>query len=419
MAEKLGLERTWLSLKRRFLNHILPSLPDYKPKVTIAELMKEDENAKAASMGATGQAWSEKRRYSEAEDEALVSHIATNRLESQTGGEKIWKEMEEQEVVKGRGWKSMKSRYERITVNEKEEEEILATAADGSASSKRRPYTDEDNLKILRYLIRNNKFERVGADTLWQEMEQEEVLEDRSWVSMRNHYKTIMKNVQPLSLVGKDEEEILAMIATAGASSTQRGYTGEEEEQMLRYITRNNEYCRVGSDILWQTMMEEGVVMGRSWSSMKGHFLRTIMKNLGGYPFLLEEQRSLLEERAIVKDEEGNVLPGQSRAGRPYTKEEDKAILSFIADNEAYAKPGGSKLWKKMEKDAVLVDRSWSSLMEHYKRSLKNKKLSTFEDKEGEVEVEGVDEMEVDEREMEDGEEEVDDVVSSCILVDF
>ena len=213
---------------------------------------------------------------------------------------------------------------------------------------------------------------------------------------MRNRFKRIMKNVEPASLVGKEEEEILAMAATAGASSTRRGYTAEEEEQILRYLTRNKEYSRVGTDKLWQEMVEERVVKDRSWSSMKGHFLRTIMKNLGGYPFLLEEQRSLLEERAIVKDEEGNVLPGQSRAGRPYTKEEDKAILSFIADNEAYAKPGGSKLWKKMEKDAVLVDRSWSSLMEHYKRSLKNKKLSTFEDKEGEVEVEGEDVMEVD-----------------------
>ena len=148
---------------------------------------------------------------------------------------------------------------------------------------------------------------------------------------------------------------------------------------------------------------------------MKGHFQRTIMKNLGGYPFLSEKQRSLLEKRAVVKDEEGNVAAG-SRAGQPYTKEEDEAILSFIADNQGFAKPG-AKLWKKMEEEKVLEGRSLRSIQQRYQRIMKNKKLSTSEDKGGEME--GVEEMEVDKREMEDGEEEVDDVVSSCILVDF
>ena len=409
MAEYFGHARTWLSLKKRFLNHILPSLPDYKPKVSITELIEADENAKAASIEATGQAWSEKRRYSEAEDEALISHIATNQLQSQTGGEKIWQKMEEEEVVKGRGWESMKSRYMRITANEKEreEEEILATAADGSPSLKRKAYTEEDDLKMLRHLTRNQEFERVGADTLWQEMEAEEVLEGRSWVSMRNRFKRIMKNVEPASLVGKEEEEILAIAASGGASTRRWGYTDEEEEKILRYVVRNSEYHRVGAPTLWQKMVDEGVVEGRSWKSMQEHFLRTIMNNLEGYPFLLEEQRSLLKERAIVKDEEGKLPAGLSRAGQPYTKEEDEAILSFIADNQGFAKPG-AKLWKKMEEEKVLEGRSLRSIQQRYQRIMKNKKLSTSEDKGGEMR--GLEEMEVDKREMEDGEEKLDDV---------
>ena len=197
---------------------------------------------------------------------------------------------------------------------------------------------------------------------------------------------------------------------------------------ILRYVTNNN-YYRVGGDTLWQEMEEEKVLVGRSWMSMKEHFLKNIMKHLGSFSFLSEQQRSFLRERTVVKDKEGKVAVGQVR----YTKEEKDTILSFIAANQGYGKPGGNKLWKKMEEEKLLESRTWLSMKNHYLKTLKNRKPSsllktrvvsdTEEDKEEEMEVdeceEKVDEvekMEDDGGEVEDGE---DEVVPSCILMDF
>ena len=217
-------------------------------------------------------------------------------------------------------------------------------------------------------------------------------------------------------MVGKSEEEILALADSGQASSRRWGYTGGEEETMLTYIISNKEYYRVGGNDLWQEMKEKKILEGRSWRSMKDHFLTIVMTKLEGFPFLTEEQRSFLRERTVVKDREGKVTAGQVRAGLPYTKEEDAAMLSFIDANQGYAKPGGGKLWKKMEEEGILEGRTWRSMKMHYLQTLKKKKLSSVEDKEKEEE----EEMEVDESETEDNEEEVDDVdEESCIIVNF
>ena len=395
--------------------------------MTEAELVEADEKAKAAAIAATGRAWSERRPYTDPEDEAIISYIDAKGVQSETGGVKLWRRMEEEAVVPGRTGESMKKRYRRIKRNEqssssgsgdKKEEEIPAKGR-GAA------YTTEEDHKILRYLARNKEFDRVGSPSLWRKMEEEEIVEDRSWKSMMHRYRLIMKNVEPSSLVGKSEEEILAMADSGQASSRRWGYTSEEEERMLRYITSKNEYYRVGSDALWQQMKEEKVLESRSWPSMKEHFNKIIMSNLGEFPFLSDQERSFLRERTVVKDKEGKVAAGQMRAGQPYTKDEDNAMLSFIAANPGYGKPGGDKLWKKMQEEKLLDGRTWSSMQMHYLKTMKNKKTSSVEDKEGETEEEE-EEMDVGEREMEENEEEVDDVgeqvdevVPTCIIVDF
>ena len=102
LAKTEVLERTWHSLRNRFLRCILPNLANYK--VTEAELIAADEKAKDAAVAARGRAWSESKRYTEAEDEAILSYITTNKVQSKTGGNKLWKKMEEEEVVEGRGY---------------------------------------------------------------------------------------------------------------------------------------------------------------------------------------------------------------------------------------------------------------------------------------------------------------------------
>ena len=125
-------------------------------------------------------------------------------------------------------------------MEEEEEEEILEPAASGQASSKRRAYTSKEDEKILRYLTINKEFGRVGSATLWQKMEEEEVVEGRSCMSMRERYRRIMRNVKPSSLEGKTEEEILTMADSGRASSRRWDYTTDEDERILRYVTNNN-----------------------------------------------------------------------------------------------------------------------------------------------------------------------------------
>ena len=172
----------------------------------------------------------------------------------------------------------------------------------------------------------------------------------------------------------------------------------------MRYITSNNEYYRVGGSALWQKMQDEKILEGRGWMSMRNHFREIIMNKVKDYPFLTNEELSSLRERTGVKDKEGKVLAGQVRAGLPWTKEEDAAMLSFIEANQEYAKPGGSKLWKKMDEDQPLEGRTARSMQRHYNQTLKKKKLSSVEDKEEE-------ETEVDEEEV--------DEVSTYIIVNF
>ena len=235
---------------------------------------------------------------------------------------------------------------------------------------------------------------------------------------MMERYKRILKNVEPSSLVGKSEEEILAMADSVQASSRRWGYTTEEEERILRYIVSKSEYYRVGSIALWQQMKEENLLEGRSWQSMRNHFREIIMSKLNAFPFLSEQDRSFLRERTVVKDKEGKVAAGQVRAGQRFTKEEDDAMLAFIAANPGYGKPGGKKLWEKMEEQKVLEGRNWRSLHKHYLRTLMDKKISSVEDKEGETEEEDEDAMEGNEEEVEDVDE-VDEVVPTCIIVDI
>ena len=186
----------------------------------------------------------------------------------------------------------------------------------------------------------------------------------------------------------------------------------------------------MAGDQLWQKMEDDMVVDGRTALSMKGRFQQTIMKNLESYNLAAKES-SFLRERKIVKDEEGKVATGQIRSKQNYTKEEDDSIMSWITVNKAQFTTGGTKLWRKMEEEKVLVDRTWESMKKRYSRITKNQKLQgEKEEKEETAEEEDMVGMEDDEenveqqmdlvmREVEDIEEEVEELHTAYILADI
>ena len=70
-------------------------------------------------------------------------------------------------------------------------------------------------------------------------------------------------------------------------------YQGEEDLLLLRYILDNGRCGDTGGLALWQNMEEAGVVVGRSWQSLKERFTRRILKKLDVYDLSAEERDQL------------------------------------------------------------------------------------------------------------------------------
>ena len=97
MEEKgILTDRSWMSMKGRFLRHIIINLSKFK--VTEAELVEADERAKEE----TGQTWSPMQYYTRAEDEQILEYITNHQRYAWVCGRKLWQKMEEDGVLEGR-----------------------------------------------------------------------------------------------------------------------------------------------------------------------------------------------------------------------------------------------------------------------------------------------------------------------------
>lgn len=52
---------------------------------------------------------------------------------------------------------------------------------------------------------------------------------------------------------------------------------------------------------------------------------------------------------------------------KPYTKEEELAILKYIVANKGYTLLRGREFWQNMEA-ATVTDRTWQSMKEHFRK---------------------------------------------------
>ena len=77
------------------------------------------------------------------------------------------------------------------------------TASDQAGSS-RRPFTRSEDEAILRHILTNEDFSRVGGKKLWTEMEK--VVGGRSWQSLKERFrKKIMGNLRSFSFLTKEQ----------------------------------------------------------------------------------------------------------------------------------------------------------------------------------------------------------------------
>ena len=277
-------------------------------------------------------------------------------------------------------------------------------------------YSRDEDEEIIEYIVEKQQFSRVGGRALFKEMAAEKVVEGRSWRSLQQRFQRhIKKNLELYDLT--DDQSTFLREQTvvldeegkpaAGQTRSYQKFTVTDDKAMLEFIVKNNAYARVGSKAFFKEMAAaEGVVEGRNCASLWNRFHKHIIKDIDSYG-LTSEQVSFFKTKTIIKDADGQIADGQTRANTRYSPAEDKMILHDIAKADAYNKVGGNRLWKKMEKRKVVGDRTWQSIKKRFSRTLiKNieKKSNTYDLDEEQVS------FFINRREMEDvGEEEESD----------
>ena len=104
------------------------------------------------------------------------------------------------------------------------------TATDQAGSS-RRPYTRSEDEAILRHILTNEDYSRVGGNKMWTEMET--VVGGRSWQSLKERFrKKIMGNLRSFSFLTKEQRLSLKTRETFDVMEGQSGM------QMRRRSTR-------------------------------------------------------------------------------------------------------------------------------------------------------------------------------------
>ena len=195
-------------------------------------------------------------------------------------------------------------------------------------------------------------------------------MEGRSWVSMRGRFlKHVVGNLKKHKTT---EEKMVEADKKSGRTWKQRvEYLGSEDADILDYINEEQAYSRTGGKALFKEMAAKKVVEGRTWCSLQWRFIH-IMKNLNNYD-LTEEQKTCLRERKIILDEDGKLAAGQTMKRQKFSEAEDRALLGFIIDEQAYSRVGSDSLYKEMAKAGVVQGRDWGSLKERFRSHIGKK----------------------------------------------
>merc|ERR1719203_3207 len=117
----------------------------------------------------------------------------------------VWKLMEKLLVVPGRTWQSMKGRWGDNTTTD--------TNASSVSSGGRNPYTVNEDLKIVKFIVETKRYDETGGNSLWKTMEERKVVPNRSWSSLKERFrKVIMGNIDQFEMA----EDIRAAFKNIG-----------------------------------------------------------------------------------------------------------------------------------------------------------------------------------------------------------
>ena len=150
-----------------------------------------------------------------------------------------------------------------------------------------------------------------------------------------------------------------------------QSYSRSEDIHILNFLIKGSFFKLTKGDMIWKHMKEQGLNPNRSWKGLKTRFLGSILKNLEKYGLtrhmILMSDRTPMGEKFLLPqplDGDGDVV----KVIKPFSMEDDKKIIQYIIKNNKFSHLMGSKMWKEMENCGVVPKRSWSGLMERFKK---------------------------------------------------
>ena len=146
-----------------------------------------------------------RQQFSRGEDEAMVTYFLEKGGYSSKGGNTVWKNMEEAWICPGRTWGSLKERFEKhIDLNLKKfgtskkqlrEKDVQKPVASGrGARLNGNYYSKAEDVKIVQFIADNKRFQDTKGNELWKVMEERNVLEGRTWQSMKERFRKVIIN---------------------------------------------------------------------------------------------------------------------------------------------------------------------------------------------------------------------------------
>ena len=173
--------------------------------------------------------------YSRQEESSIVNYLLEKGGLSLTGGLKLWQDMVDAEICPGRSAHALKEQFLHhirkrlhefnVTEEELREADVKADSLTayishnetlGSSPSgrgfreKANYYTTEEDLKMLSFILDNGRSADTGGVSLWQLMEFREVVEGRSWQSLKERFRrSILKRLDSFDNLTADQKQRL------------------------------------------------------------------------------------------------------------------------------------------------------------------------------------------------------------------
>nr|CAD7605582.1 unnamed protein product [Timema genevievae] len=122
-------------------------------------------------------------------------------------------------------------------------------------------------------------------------------------------------------------------------------YTRNEKKAIVKYIVKNNDIDRVKGRALWEEMEEE-LKIGRTWQSMKEHFIKSIVPNMDSFKIPANDKSSLRVYKGCVSTSQDDKISRPSVEGRTSTTlfNKEPLIMECQALDSPPRRPGGYTL---------------------------------------------------------------------------